>query len=188
MIFDEVVFQLKDGRQAVLRSPREEDAQSVIRYLVQASGETEFLLRYPEEWAALTVEKEQALLRQKREAPDTAMLMCLVDGQVIGNSEIAFLQGMKTRHRARVAIAILKDYWGQGIGTRMFERLIAAAQARPEITQMELEFIEGNARARGLYEKMGFRIVGAHPDAIRLRSGETRNEYLMIKPLNRGKE
>ena len=48
-----------------------------------------------------------------------------------------------------IAIAILKDYWNLGIGSAMFEELVAAAQNRgTEI--MELVFIEGNDRARHL--------------------------------------
>lgn len=48
-------------------------------------------------------------------------------------------QGMKTSHRA--AIAILKEFWNLGIGSAMFEELIAAAKMRgTEI--MELEFID----------------------------------------------
>ncbi len=42
---------------------------------------------------------------------------------------------------------------------------------------------EGNTRARGLYEKMGFRITGVKPDAIRLKNGTLVNEYMMLKRL-----
>ncbi|WP_322181402.1 hypothetical protein [Neglectibacter caecimuris] len=45
--------------------------------------------------------------------------------------------------------------------------------------------MEGNARAQGLYEKMGFRITGVRPDAIRLRDGTLLNEYMMVKKLER---
>jgi len=66
-----------------------------------------------------------------------------VDGEVAGNCEITFRGGMKTSHRATIAIAILKDFWNLGIGSAMFEDLIVAAEGRgTEI--MELEFSEGN--------------------------------------------
>ena len=51
------------------------------------------------------------------------------------------------------------------------------------ICQIELDFIEGNTRARRLYEKMGFRITGVKPDAIRLKDGTLVNEYMMLKRL-----
>ena len=39
---------LKDGRKAVLRVPTPEDAPELLRYLIGISGETEFVLAYPE--------------------------------------------------------------------------------------------------------------------------------------------
>ena len=34
-----------------------------------------------------------------------------------------------------------------------------------------------------LYEKMGFRITGVKPDAIRLKDGTFVNEYMMVKKM-----
>ena len=63
----------------------------------------------------------------------------------------------------------------------MFEEMIQIAKTRDGVRQMELDFIEGNSRARGLYEKMGFRITGVKPDAIRLKDGTFLNEYMMVR-------
>ena len=109
-----------------------------------------------------------------------------MDGKVAGNCGISFGTHLKTRHRAGVAIALLRAYWNLGIGTRMFREMIRIAEERPETIQMELEFVEGNTRARALYEKMGFRITGVHPNAIRLKDGTLLNEYMMIREIRRG--
>lgn len=185
MVIRDIWFDLKDGRKALLRSPREEDIPGTLEYLVRSAGESEFILRCPEECGKYTYEKEKAFFEAKNVSPTDAMLMCLVDGKVAGNCDIAALPNLKARHRAVVAIALLKEYWNLGIGTRMFQALIEIAESMPQITQMELEFIEGNDRARRLYEKSGFRIVGVHPNAFRLRDGSFRNEYLMIREMNR---
>ena len=84
-----------------------------------------------------------------------------------------------------MAIALLKEFWNQGIGTRMFEEMIRIAEANENLIQMELEFVEGNTQARALYEKMGFRITGINPNAIRLRDGTLLNEYCMIREIKR---
>ena len=63
------------------------------------------------------------------------------------------------------------------------EAMIRLAESREGVMQIELEFVEGNARARHLYEKMGFRITGVHPNAIRLKDGTMLNEYTMIKEI-----
>lgn len=185
MVIDDVKFLLKDGREAVLRSPREEDVESTLEYLRTSAGETEFILRYPEECSKYTPEGERALFEQRNASLNAAMLMCVVDGKVIGNCEISFYTGMKTKHRATVAIALISEFWNQGIGTKMFEEMIRLAEEREEVMQMELEFVEGNTRARHLYEKMGFRIAGVHPNAIRLKDGRLLNNYLMIREMKR---
>lgn len=185
MIIKDIHFTLKDGRKAVIRSPRDEDAESMLHYLYVSSGETDFLLRYPEECNQYTVEDEKKFFAQKNESEHQAMLVCLVDGKVAGNCAISVYTEMKMRHRADVAIALLREYWNQGIGTRMFQEMIRIAESFEDVIQMELAFVEGNTRARHLYEKMGFRITGVHPDAIRLKNGSLLNEYMMVKKIKR---
>lgn len=185
MIIQEIGFTLKDGRHAVIRSPRDEDIQGMLDYLYVSAGETEFILRYPEECGKYTAEGEKALFDRINASENEAMLVCLVDGKVAGNCQVAWKTGIKTRHRAAVAIALLKEYWNQGIGTRMFQEMIRISEENPDILQMELEFVEGNTRARALYEKMGFRITGVRPNAIRLKDGTLLNEYAMIREIKR---
>ncbi|MGN0762155.1 MAG: GNAT family N-acetyltransferase [Aristaeellaceae bacterium] len=169
---------LKDGREAVLRVPTPEDAPEMLRYLVGIGGETEFVLAYPEERQDMTVEQEAAFIRRMVESDDVLFLVCEVEGQLAGCCQVDFNHRMKTAHRASVGVGLWKAYWSLGIGTAMFEELIAEARRR-SVMLLELEFIEGNSRARALYEKMGFRVTGMHPDAIRLRDGSLRSEYLM---------
>lgn len=185
MLINEIPFTLKDGRSAVLRSPKPEDIPGMLEYLRLSAGETEFILRYPEECGKYTPEKEQAFFDSVNASPRDAMLVCAVDGKVAGNCQISFLSSMKTRHRGSVAIALLKEFWGQGIGTRMFAEMIHIGERDPYALQLELEFIEGNDRARALYEKMGFRITGMRPNGIRLKNGAFLNEYAMTRILEK---
>ena len=185
MIVKEFEYILKDGRKALIRSPRDEDIPGMLEYLYISAGETEFIMRYPEECGKYTPEGEKALFDRVNASDNEAFLVCLVGGRIAGCCQISWSKGIKTRHRAMVAIAILKDYWNQGIGTRLFEELIRIAQENENILQMELDFVEGNSRARALYEKMGFRITGVRPNAIRLKDGTLLNEYSMIREMKR---
>lgn len=185
MKIQDIPFTLKDGRKALLRSPLHEDAQDTLDYLCKSAAETEFLLRTPEECGRYTLEGEIALFDMKNASKNEAFIMCIVDGKVVGNCEICFNNRVKTRHRAQIAVAIIKEYWGLGIGTKMFEEMIRIAEEREDVAQLELEFIEGNVRGRALYEKMGFRIAGMHPNAVRMRDGRLCNEYLMIREIKR---
>ena len=61
MIIEETQLSLKDGRKAVLKNPMPEDAEAVLFHMKQTAGETDFLVRYPEE-IHLTVEEEKKFL------------------------------------------------------------------------------------------------------------------------------
>lgn len=183
MNYKKTEFKLKDGRGVLLRSPCEEDAEEMLQFIIKACGETDFLMRYPEEFADFTLEQEKSFINEAYLDPNKIMIACLVEGRFAGNCMISFRTGLKDRHRASVAISLLRDYWRLGIGTRMFEELIQIAMERDGVRQIELEFIEGNSRARSLYEKMGFRITGVKPDAIRMKDGTFVNEYMMVKRL-----
>jgi len=185
MIISEIEFKLKDGRDALIRSPRDEDIQGMLDYLYISACETNFILRYPEECSKYTAENEKALFARINESDNEVMLVCLVNGEIAGNCQISWSKGIKTRHRASVAIALVSKFWNQGIGTCFFKELIRIAEEDKYITQIELEFIEGNSRARALYEKMGFRITGMKPNAIKLKDGTLLNEYSMIREIKR---
>ena len=89
---------------------------------------------------------------------------------------------MKVRHRASIAIAIRRAYWGLHIGSYMFEEMINAAKSHgTEI--LELTFEEGNERARALYEKFGFAVVSERPDIFKLKDGRKLKEFYMQKIL-----
>lgn len=185
MVISDIEFKLKDGRNALIRSPKDEDIKGILEYLYISAGETDFILRYPEECGKYTPEGEKALFDRMNASDNEAMLVCLVEGKVAGNCQIEWQNGIKTRHRASVAIALLSEFWNQGIGTRLFQEMIRIAENNTNIIQMELDFVEGNSRARALYEKMGFRITGVKPNAIRLKDGTLLNEYSMIREIKR---
>lgn len=182
MTFESISITLKDGRTAELRPPRSEDAEGLLDYLRTATAETEFLLRTPEETEEMTPEGERIWIDRMLNAPDDMLIICDVDGEVAGCCQIDFNTRFRTSHRASVAIGLKSKFWNLGIGSAMFRMMEAEARRRPYVLQMELEFIEGNSRARALYEKMGFRITGLKPDALRLSSGLV-NEYMMQKKL-----
>lgn len=181
MIYKEKSVTLKNGQQAVFRSPTASDAAEMLEYLKTCAAETEFILRYPEECVE-TEEQEAKFLESVNESQTSMMILAVVDGKIAGNCYMAFQNRIKIRHRATVAIGIMQNYWGLGIGTAMFYEMIAIAKENG-ILQLELDYIEGNERAKHLYEKMGFIQVAERPDAIRLKDGSMRKEISMIKKL-----
>jgi len=170
---------LKDGRRAILRAPEAADAAELIEFLRQATGETDYLLRKPAE-CDMTLAQETAFIEGLNASETDMMILCEVDGRIAGNCQVSRKKRLKSRHRGEIAIALLQEFWGLGIGTALMQAMIDQADDWG-LMQLELEFIEGNARARALYEKMGFRIVALRPDAIKLASGKLLHEYIMVR-------
>ena len=177
-------IQLKDGRTCILRNGAAADGKAVLDAFNLTHEQTDWLLSYPDE-SSFTVEQEAEFLQAKTDSTDEIEILAEIDGRVVGCAGIGRVgSNDKVKHRAEMGISVDKEFWGLGIGTKMFEELFRTAEDRCGIRQIELDFIEGNARARGLYEKMGFRITGVKPDAIRMKDGSFVNEYMMIKRLS----
>lgn len=181
MQFTPKTILLKDGREAVLRSPTPEDAAALLDYLRGCAEESDFLLCYPEE-CPVDVGQEQAFLEREINSPDSLMIACFVSGEIAGNCNLVFNSRLKMRHRAGLGVAVRKNYWCLGIGSALLNELAGLARERG-VSLLELEFIEGNTQARALYEKLGFRIVAVRPDAYRTREGKPLAEFVMAKEL-----
>lgn len=181
MKIEPIHFLLKNGKTACLLSPELSDAKPLIDYIKITAGESDYVLRYPEE-VQMTIEQEERFIANVVSSDYDMMAVCKVDGRIAGNCHLMMNNRIKTKHRATVAIALYKEFWNLGIGTRMFELMIETAKSKG-IAQLELEFIEGNVRGEALYRKMGFETVSFKPNAIRLKDGTLLKEYFMVKTL-----
>ncbi len=180
MVFPAETLTLRDGRCCTIRSVEPEDADSMLRYMKVMLGETPFLLRTPEEFN-YTPEGEAAVLAGRKEDPRSLMLAAVLDGQIIACADICS-HGARSRvmHRGELGISVRKDYWRQGIGSALMERLIAfAGQAGYE--QIELTVESKNRRA--LYHRFGFTVYGTRPHGMKYPDGSYDNDYLMVKML-----
>lgn len=182
MIFEEREINLKDGRICTLRSVEIRDAESMIEYLQMVSSETPFLLRNGDE-VTYTVEAEEELLENKRNNPREIMMVAQVEGIIAGNCGIESIGSLRrVYHRCGFAIALKKDYWNLGIGSAMMDYAFYLAK-NMGYEQVELEVVEGNTRAKNLYERFGFREIGKNLRALKYDDGSYRDEYKMVKIL-----
>ncbi len=170
MLFEPIEITLKDGRKLTLRPPQRQDAQRLLDFRIITAGESDFLMNYPEELAGYSMEKQLAFIERMQLSEDF-MAVAEIEGRIAGTCQISFNTRLKTKHKAGIGIAILKEYWGLGIGTAMFREMLAQAEKRDGLLHIELEVMEGNGRAMALYKKFGFETVAEIPDAIRLKDG-----------------
>ena len=182
MIYAAEKLTLRDGECCTIRSVEPDDAGSMLEYMKIMLGETPFLLRTPEEFN-YSAEEEAAILTRRRDDPRSLMLLAILDGQIIASADVCS-HGAKSRlmHRGELGISVRKDYWRQGIGSALMERLIAFAQ-QAGYEQIELTVESKNRRALALYLKYGFMVYGTRPHGMKYPDGSYDNDYLMVKML-----
>lgn len=173
---------LKDGRKVSLRGVTVSDGCAMLAYLKQVSGETHFMIRYPEE-VVLTEEQEEKYLESLVAADNRFMLAAFYEGMVAGNISVAPIgEGLKQKHRGGLGIAIVKDFWNAGLGTILLKEAVRIS-GEVGFHQLELGVFEDNARAIHLYEKNGFEKTGVIPRAFRLKDDTFRDEIQMVLKL-----
>lgn len=182
MKMDRETILLKNGKPCVLRSVEPEDAERMIAYMKIMLGETPYLLRTPEEFD-YSVEGEAEVLGRRRDDPRALMILAEIDGEIIATSDVMPM-GAKSRtlHRATLGMSVRQDYWRQGVGSAMMERLIAHAR-ESGFEQIELEVVSTNRRAINLYVKYGFQVYGTRPHGMKYPDGSYANDYMMCKTL-----
>lgn len=109
MIFKEKEIELKNGTKCILRSPDEYDAEKMIEYLKMTSGETHFMVRYPEE-INITKDKESELIKKNLDSDTDIMIAAFVNNELAGNAGISCVRNhIKLKHRATFGISIKKN-------------------------------------------------------------------------------
>lgn len=181
MEFEEKTFVLKNGQQALLRRLQPADAEKMLEFLRETSRESDFLLRYPEE-NIMGISEEVQFLEGICRSDNKIMLACVIDGSVAGNISLRGNDFRKLRHRAELALAVRKNYWHLGIGRAMLTEAIGLAR-NLGLKYLELDYIDGNARAKGLYESLGFQEIARIPQAYCQPDGTFADAILMRKCL-----
>lgn len=120
---------------------------------------------------------EQAVL----EADAVSFVAVDTDGAIIGEVHARRESPALFAHvLGGLTVAVHPDHQGRGIGSRLFEILIAHARAmEPEILRIELATGANNAGAIRLYERLGFQIEGRQPARGRYPDGRFEDDILL---------
>ncbi len=182
MDYQEKTVLLKNGKPCLLRAVEESDAETLLEYLHAISAETPYMAREPEE-VRTSVEGEAERIRNNLENPRALHLMAEVDGVFAGSCSFSpNSDRMRCRHRCHVGISVYRAFWGMGVGTALMEELLTAARS-VGFEQAELDVVSANARAVGLYQKLGFVSIGTMPRAMKYKDGSYVDFLLMVKQL-----
>lgn len=148
-------FKLKNGQSLVIREGEKGDAKTLLDFINQVAGETDFLTFGHNEF--LTTEAELAEFIQKcQDGSNMLMLVGDVEGEVAGHLTFKGGERPRVEHTGEFGITVAREYWGLGIGTRLIETLIDWARESVLIRKINLRVHENNHRAIKLYHRLGF--------------------------------
>ncbi|RAI79272.1 GNAT family N-acetyltransferase [Macrococcoides caseolyticum subsp. hominis] len=134
------------------------DAEGILEYCKIVGGETDNLL-FGSEGLGFSVETERTIIENIAAKEKDIMLVAMDEDNIVGIGNIMGNGRMRIEHQARLAISVRKDYWGQGVGSRIMQSLIDFAKER-SIEVITLEVYHANESAIKLYEKFGFKEIG----------------------------
>ncbi|WP_413303386.1 GNAT family N-acetyltransferase [Bacillus sp. 1P10SD] len=163
-----------------IREARESDAENLVSLIKQVETEADFMLMEPGE-RQVTPEQLKQRIASFQKSGNSTFFVAENDGELIGYMFAIGGTAKRNKHSVYIVIGILKDYRGQGIGTRLFEKLEDWAVER-NFRRLELTTVTRNVAGVALYKKMGFEVEGIKKDSL-IIDGEFVDEYYMAKLL-----
>lgn len=169
-------FVLKNGEKLIIRPMTGADVDKARNYLQQMAGETVFTNQYvgrpyDREKSIRLYEYEHNLFLGAFEKTGRLVSICSI---VVGRPEHPWVC-----RNADFGISMLKEYYGQGLGTRLMQLMENWAKER-HLHTIKGEVRATNRRAINLYLKQGFEICG-HLKETALIDNVWHDEYIIQK-------
>ena len=172
-------FTLKTGEPGVVRSAEAADAPALI-----AHGEG--LTRDPLNVTApgefqMTVEEEEAWIREHDEKDGWLAIVAEVEGEVVGMLNVRRAPRRRLAHRCVFGMGVDEPWRGRGVGDALLTTLVAWAEAHPELEKIGLGVMAENEPAVRLYEKHGFREEGRYRREVKRDDGTYLDDLRMYR-------
>lgn len=147
-----------------LRQAIPQDAKALQTLLQQLGQETPYLELDLAELEAPVSELATEIARVY-DSHTNLLLLALSGATPIGLVRIQTPTTVQRQHCGELGVAILKTYWGLGLGQILVSEALDWAQDTT-LSRLELTVQTRNQRARHLYEKLGFKTEGILEQAI----------------------
>ena len=151
----------------LIREVVPDDAPAILEYLEDISGETDFLLRGPGEMG-FTEDQERQFIADALDNPGCLFLVAELEGRIVASLGFFAGKAPRTVHSGEFGMAVRRECWALGIGSRLVDRLLDWAREGGFITKINLQVRVDNERAIALYRKKGFQTEGRITRAMRI--------------------
>lgn len=160
-----------------IRSAVKTDAKDLSELRLQVDGETENLDREQGE-AFIDPAGFEKIIQTDSDNATSIFLVAVAQNRLIGFSRCEGFQLKRCSHKTEFGVAILKEFWGYGIGKQLLKESIIWADEN-NIQKIVLNVLETNVKAIKLYEKLGFEIEGLLQNDKILSDGKYYNTIVM---------
>ena len=160
-----------------IRRSKIEDANKMLKMLLELDKETKFMLLEPGE-RSTNITGIEAMINASING-DNLLLAAEDEGEIVGFLSAQRGGARKIKHTAYIVIGIRKNFRGNGIGKKLFLELDLWAKEN-NVSRLELTVMCTNSIAKQLYEKNGFVVEGIKRNSI-FMNGNYIDEYYMAK-------
>lgn len=152
-------FKLKNGDTVKIRKANKSDAKAILKYIDTISRESDFLTFGQGEFDK-TIEQEECFIDNISKQNNALFIIAEIKGKIVGN--LNFSGGARPRivHTGEFGVSVLKDYWGQGIGSELIKCLIEWCKQSRIIRKINLRVRSDNYSAIHIYKKLRFNEEG----------------------------
>ena len=138
------------------------DAEKLLVHLHTVGAETDNL-SFGKDDFNISPEKEARFIDRFKRSEKDLMLVAECDGIIVANAIVEREKIKRFSHRAEISLTVLRDFWGQGIGSELMKRMIEFAR-ESGLHSLFLYARADNERAISLYERFGFEKTGRFKD------------------------
>jgi len=164
----------------ILRYPKMSDVDDALRFVNKSALESEFL-RFNKK---MTRKEEAKYIRdviKKTREGKALYIIAIINGELAGSGGVEKGQHADS-HLGDLGLMIAEKYTNIGIG-KHFMDLLMNESLKIGVEVVKLSVFEKNARAKHVYERLGFNHVGIIPKARKNRDGTYQGESIMYKIL-----
>ncbi|MFF2878696.1 GNAT family N-acetyltransferase [Gottfriedia sp. NPDC057991] len=165
-----------------IREIKLDDAENFVQLIKEVEKQADFML-YGAGERNITAEKQRKQLEVIEKSPNSTIFVAEdSSGILVGYAFAIGSSAIRKKHSVYLAIGILEEYTGKGIGTKLFQNIEEWA-IKHSISRLELTVVKQNEAGVGLYKKMGYEIEGTKRNSL-IIDGNSFDEYYMAKLLS----
>ncbi len=169
-IFAATTFPMKPHGACVVRSPRVDEAASIISAARDAFSTSDYTLTKLDEFS-MTLAQEEEFITGMNTHPRQLMLIA-TDASDPLELPIAITvlkqntTRRKLRHSVELGMSVITRYRSRGVGTALLTACVQWAEAHRELQLMTLDVYAANEPGLKLYRNLGFIECGRRPDGL----------------------